>query len=345
MAQAKAAGNDYKQQAIKLHAESVIIDAHNDHFALKRQRGKAFNLMLPDRRYHSDGPSLLKAGVTTTLFYVGGNDLPVAMVLMEQTLREIENNSESLLLVKSARDITRAHKQGKLGIMMIWEGAQALCDERDILHLIYRLGVRSITLTHGQGREPYALQGTRSYFGYCTDEDRRSFRRVCQGLTAFGCDVVREMNRLGMLVDVAHINDAAFYDVMELSDQPVVATHGGVFACCEHSRCLTDDMIKALAAKQGVLGIAFFHKFIAQRGASIDKIVDQIAYVADLVGIEYVGIGSDFDGLPAGVLPVVKRADRLPELTEAMLRRGFRPNEVKKVLGGNFLRVFKAVLG
>ena len=331
--------------ARKLHRDAVIIDAHNDHFTLKAERGKPLDFMKVNRRYHSDGPRLMEAGVTASLFYVGGNDLPYSLMLIERALQEIEDHSGKLMLVKSVADIRRAHRLGKLGVMMIWEGATGLSDRIETVGLLHRLGVRAIGLTHGQGGVPFALQGTRSYFGYCSAADRASFRRICTGLTGFGREVVRTMNRLGMLVDLAHSNDATFYQVMDLSTRPVACTHGGVFACCPHARCLTDDQIKALAQKQGVLGIAFYHKFVARQAPTVERIVDQIAYVGDLVGIEHVGIGSDFDGLPEGIWPVIRQADRLVCLTETMLRRGFHDAEIRKVLGGNFMRVLKAGVG
>ena len=332
------------RRAARLHHQAIIIDAHNDHLGRKTDHLKPLDFTKTNRRYHCDTPRLLKAGVTAGLFYVGGNDLTKSLGLIQRTLAEVDNHPRELILVKSAADITRANRLNQLGIVMIWEGAMALSDDPDILGLIHRLGVRAITLTHGQGGRPFALQGTHSHFGYCTAEDRDSFRRTCKGLTPFARQAVKQMNQLGILIDVAHINDAAFYEVMELSEKPVACTHGGAFACCPHSRCLTNEQIKTLARKQGVLGIAFYHKFIHTKKPTIPRIVDHIAHVADLVGIDHVGIGSDFDGLPGNTRPVIRSADQLPLLTEAMIQRGFHDNEIKKVLGRNFLRILKATI-
>ncbi|MEW6357576.1 MAG: dipeptidase [Planctomycetota bacterium] len=334
-----------KSRAMRIHKRAVIIDGHNDHIMLRCEQGKPINLMKVDKKYHSDGPRLLKGGMTASLFMVDGHDLARSLMILERTLHEIEAYPKHLLHVIRCADIRKAKRTGRLGIMLTWESGTALCNNIDILRLAHRLGIRSITLTHGEGGQPFALQGTPSYFGYCTPEDRESFRRTMKGLTAFGRQVVKEMNHLGVLVDLAHINDAAFYDVIEIAEKPVVSTHGGVFACAPHSRCLTDDQLRAIARTGGLLGIAFYDKFIAQERATIDKIVDQIAYVADLVGIGHVGIGSDFDGLGRGVWPVIRTADRLPRLTEAMVRRGFSEAEIRKVLGGNFLRVLRATIG
>lgn len=334
-----------RSHAERLHREAILIDGHNDHLMLKYSEKKPLDLMKVNRRYHSDGPRLIQGGMTASLFMVDGHELQQSLALAEQTLREIEAHPRHLLLVKSCADILKAKAAGKLGVMMTWESGMALGNQMDVLRMAYRIGIRAVTLTHGEGAREFALQGAPSYFGYCTPEDRASFRRTMQGLTPFGKQVVTEMNRLGMLVDVAHINDAAFYQVMEISGKPVVSTHGGVFACAPHSRCLTDDQLKAIAQKDGLLGVAFYDKFIAPKDATVDKIVDQIAYVADLVGINHVGIGSDFDGLGKGVWPVIRTADRLPQLTAALVRRGFSDAEIRKVLGGNFLRVLKATVG
>jgi len=324
---------------------ACIIDGHNDHFMRKYSLGKPLHFMRVNRRFHSDGPRLLEAGVSASLFMVGDDDLAVSLSLIEQVHREVERNPEKLMFVKTTSDISTAHRTGRLGIMLILEGGECLNSSMDILRLYYRLGVRSITLSHGQGGTQHALQGTPSYFGYCTAADRDSFRRTMRGLTPFGRDVVREMNRLGMLVDLAHINDKAFFEAIELSTKPVVSTHGGVFALSPHSRCLTDEQLRAIARKNGLLGVAFYHKFISRRGANLDKLIDEVAYVADLVGIEHVGIGSDFDGLPEGVRPIIPSADRLPEFVEAMERRRFSESDIKKVLGGNFMRVLKETVG
>ena len=329
----------------RIHDRAIIIDAHNDHIARKHIDGRPLRLMSRDRRYDTDARRLLDVGVDATLFAVGGNDLSTSLSLIELTHQEIARCSTDLLLVQASRDIHRAHREHKLGLMMIWEGAMALQNNLDIVGLIHRMGVRSITLCHFDGGQPFSLQGTAGYFGYCSAQDRETFRRTCKGLTPFGRDVVRVMNQLGMLVDLSHVNDAALYEAIEISDQPVAVTHGGAFACSGHSRCQTDEQLKAIAHTDGVVGVTFYDKFIARQGASVERIVDHIAYIADLVGISHVGIGSDFDGLPVGVKPVVAAADKLPQLTRAMLRRGFSGPDIAKVLGGNFYRLLQATIG
>jgi len=336
-----------RRHAEALHETLILIDGHNDHFMLKFARGEPYRFMQVHRRYHSDGPRLLKGGMTASFFMVGGHALDRSVALIERAHREIEDHPESLMLVTRTGDIRKAKRTGRLGVMLSWESGLALGNSLDVLHAAYRLGVRASTLTHNEGGTAFALQGTPSPFRYLTPRQRKAARRNAKGLTAAGRDVVKEMNRMGMLVRVAHANDAAVEDIVELTSKPVVSTHGGVFACCPHARCSTDDQIRAIAATGGLLSIAFYDGFIAKppAKATIDGIVDQIAHVADLVGIDHVGIGTDFDGLSDGVWPVVRTADRLPRLTEAMVRRGLSDAEIRKVWGGNYLRVLKATIG
>ena len=334
-------------EAKALHESTILVDGHNDHLILKYSRGEAFDFMKANRRYHSDGARLRVGGVTASLFMVDGHELTRSMAMIEQTHREIEDHPDALMLITRTRDIRTAKRTGRLGIVMSWESCTALENNLDILHLAHRLGLRSSTVTHGEGGTEFALQGTPSPFGYCTDAERDSYRRTSSGLTPFGKEAVQEINGLGILLDVAHANDATFDDMLDLSGAPVISSHGGVFACSPHSRCSTDDQIRALAASGGLLSIAFFDAFIAQppKKATVQGIVDQICYVADLVGVDHVGIGTDFDGLPDNVWPVIRTANQLPRLTQAMLKRGFTPAEVRKVWGGNYLRVLRATIG
>ncbi len=328
-----------------VHRRCILVDGHNDHFMMKLQRGDAPDFMRVAKRYHSDGPRLIRGGMTASFFMVGGKQLARSMVLVQNAREEVAANPGRLLLCTRTADIRKAKRTGRLGLMLSWESCTALGHNMSILRLVYDLGVRVSTLTHGEGGKPEHLQRTRSPFRYATSAERERLRRRAKGLTSFGKTAVKEMNRLGMLIDLAHANDATFDDVLRLSSRPVVSTHGGAFGCCRHTRCCTDRQIKAVAGGGGLVSIAFFDGFIARppKKASIEGIVDQIAYVAGLVGVEHVGIGTDFDGL-GEEWPILRTADRLPRLTEAMLGRGFREADIRKIWGGNYLRVLKATI-
>jgi membrane dipeptidase len=250
------------------------------------------------------------------------------------------------MLVLTSKDAVKAGKTGKVGIVMEIEGpARWLNGNADILRLLYRLGVRSVHVTHGEGgSDPNFLQGTSSTYGVCKPEDRENQRKNAIGLTPFGFEVVKVENELGIITDLSHTNDKAFFDVIEHSTLPPIMSHTAVFSLCHHYRCLTDDQIKALAARGGVMGIVVVPSFIDTdpKKATIDRIVDHILYVTDLVGIDTIGFGSDYDGFEE--VPIVPDISQLVLLTQAMLSRGMAEEEIRKFWGGNFLRVFQQTI-
>jgi membrane dipeptidase len=230
-----------------------------------------------------------------------------------------------------------------VGVVLQLESLSCCMGRIPVLQALNRLGVRVGNITHGEAPE-YGCQGEKSLFDYCTAEDRERMRREMKGLTAFGRNAVAEMNALGMVVDLAHSNDAAFYEALELTATPPIFSHGGVFALCPHSRGLTDDQIRTLAAKGGVHGVACYAKFIAQEHATLDKLLDQIEHSINLVGPDHVGIGADYDGIGDEGVAIPAHVGLLPELTDGMTARGWGDEVILKVLGANFLRVFEQVL-
>lgn len=328
----------------KLHYQSIMIDGHNDNAVLKGSRGLPFNFTSHDPEYHTDLPRMQEGGLDIQFLVVGDGDAANSLSVIEKVYAEAEAHPDVLAVVRNVVEIKKAKSEGKVGLLMALEDAKWLRGDLDILRLYYRLGIRSVGLTHGQGGdEPHHIQGDRSFFGYRELRDREEERRTKKGLTAFGRQLVVEMNRLGIQVDVAHINDVAFFDVLELSTKPIVTTHGNVYNLCPHSRNLTDDQIKALAANGGMMGIAFVPGFVDQSNPTLERLLDHIEYVADLVGINHVGIGSDYDGMSD--VPVIPEVSQLPQLTEGMVKCGMSDEEVAKVLGGNFLRVLESTIG
>jgi membrane dipeptidase len=313
----------------------------------KLKRGHPFRFARLDRRYHSDGPRLIRGGTTAAFFMVGGHGLEESLTLIEGVRREVDSRPEEFLLVKRAADVLRAKRTGRLGVILSWESGLALGENLDVLGCAHRLGVRASTLTHGEGGRRFALQGTRSPVRYATPRQRDLLRRRARGLTGFGREAVKEMNRLGVLVDLAHANDATTDEVLRLTTRPVVSTHGGVYACCPHTRCSTDRQIRDIAATGGLVSASFYSAFLVRRPAraTVEHIVDQVAHIAELVGVEHAGVGSDFDGLAEKEIPVIRSAERLPRLTEALVRRGFSDSEIGEILGGNYLRVMREVMG
>ena len=166
----------------------------------------------------------------------------------------------------------------------------------DTLNLLYRMGLRALGITHGEGGDdPKLLQGSASAFGACTAADRDEARRDLKGAHRLRPRGAARQQRAGRgVTDLAHVNDRAFYEVLELSSRPVTMTHTAVFSLCPHWRCMTDDQIRALAGAGGVLGIAFAPMFIDRERPTVERLVDHVIYVAELVGVEHVAIGSDF---------------------------------------------------
>jgi len=336
------------EEAWAVHRKCLIIDGHQDtsvrRFARKENPE---SWMKRDMSYHVDIPRLTEGGQRYTgLFLVEDATVTDLWTITEFLLEQIDTHPDKLMLVLSSRDAVRAGETGKVGVLLEIEGpARWLDGNVNILRILYRLGVRCVHVTHGEGgSEPTFLQGSRSVFGPCTPRDREAQRKDFVGLTPFGTEVLRTQNELGIIVDLSHANDKAFFDVMEHTTQPPIVSHTAVFSLCNHNRCLTDDQIKALAAKGGVMGIAVLPEFIdadPQR-ATIDRIVDHIVYAADLVGIDTVGFGSDYDGFSSP--PIVPDVSQLVLLTQAMLARGLTEEEIRKFWGGNFLRVFSQTI-
>lgn len=333
------------EEAQAVHRRCLIIDAHNDVPVERIHRGeKPLQWMKRDPAYHTDVPRMKEAGYDVGFFIVGDGPTANVWVTIDQILQQIEAHPKDLMLVKSSQDCVRAGKSGRIGVLMAIEGIGRWIDGKvEIVGILQRLGVRSIALTHGEGgAEPKSLQATKSHYGPCTESDRQNERRNAGGLTPLGKEVLKACNQLHIVADLAHINDKAYYEALELSSRPPIVSHTAVFSLSQHWRCLTDDQIKALAKAGGAMGIAFAPAFIHPdpKQATIDRVVEHICYVADLVGIDHVGIGSDFDGLGSQV-PVVPEVSQLVRLTQSMLAHGMSQEEIQRVWGGSFLRLLK----
>src|ERR1044072_4667204 len=275
------------------------------------------------------------------------------------------------MLATSTADIKRAKKEGKVGVLMGIEGGHAIENSLPGLREFYRLGVRYMTLTHNN---------TNEWADSCCDTARHG------GLSDFGKEVVAEMNRLGMLVDISHVSDETMSDVLDVSKAPVIASHSSARVFSNHKRNVSDELLKRIAQNGGVVMVNFYsacldekvrvaglerdQKLKAQRDAlreqfkddqkrldkelkklndanpipntTLSMLVDHIEHIAKVAGVDHVGLGSDFDGvpnLPEGINDV---AD-LPNITYELLRRGYSERDVLKILGGNFMRAFAEV--
>ena len=228
-------------------------------------------------------------------------------------------------IITSRNDLQKAMRKGDLAVVLAIENSDAVEGSLNVLRMLFKLGVRSIGLTHN----PRSLAA-----------DGVGESRTGGGLTTFGVQLVEEMNNLGILVDLAHISEKGFWDALEISRKPPIVSHGNCRALCDHRRNLTDEQIRGLASKSGVIGVTFVPEFVDEKKPSIERLLDHIDHIVDVAGINHVGIGSDFDG--GGTL--LKDVTEFPKITENLLERGYAENEVKKILGENFLRVLSETL-
>jgi membrane dipeptidase len=325
-------------RARKLHERAIIIDAHNDTLIQRLADERHLDMTERDERYHLDIPRAIEGGLTCAFFMVGSSELEQAMELVDGTWRLAEEHPEQFIFATSAAGVERAKAEGKLAAIGQLESCTCLNGSLATLRNLHRLGVRVANLTHGEGGEG-TTQLQPSIFDYTTPDDREEARSQ-PGLSDFGREVIAECNRLGIIVDLAHASDATFYEAVELAELPPIFSHGTVFSQTPHWRGLTDDQIRVLAERGGVLGMAFHPLFIDRENPTMERLMDHIEHVIDLVGPDHVGIGADYDGMGSHT-PIPPAVERLREFTEALVQRGFGDEIVLKILGGNFMRVLE----
>lgn len=376
------------KRALALHKKAIVIDGHNDIPTVLVDEDYDMGVSSTGK-YHTDVARLKQSGMTGEFFsiYVDrqyatpdwvsknyvreGGSARRALDLIDASYRMVEKYPRDLMLATSTADIRRAKKEGRVGVLMGIEGGHAIENSLPALREFYRLGVRYMTLTHNN---------TNEWADACCDEAKHN------GLSDFGKEVVREMNRLGMFVDISHVSDKTMSDVLEVSKAPVIASHSSARVFSNHKRNVSDELLKRIAQNGGVVMVNFYPVFLDERvrtadierdaklktqrdalraqfredqkrldeelkklndanpipNTTLSMLVDHIDHIAKVAGVDHVGIGSDFDGvpnLPEGINDV---AD-LPNITYELLRRGYSDQDVLKILGGNFMRAFAEV--
>ncbi len=315
----------------------LIFDAHNDLLlsAIKR----SVDVLWRNTSGHSDIPRLMEGGVNAQVLalFIPTDELPsgplrYTLHLMDILFRILEENKDELILARKAADIKRAKEEGKLAFILSMEGAEGLEEDFSTLRMLYRLGLRMVGIAWS--RRNKAADGV-------TEEG------LDEGLTPYGEELVRELNRLGIIIDVSHLAPKGVAQVLKLSKHPVVASHSNAYALCPHYRNLTDAQIKAIAEKGGVIGVNFVPRFLSTRPekATIEDVLDHIEYIVRVGGIESVGLGSDFDGFTDPPPKGIEDATCFPRIADGLLRRGYSEDQVEKIMGSNFLRVFEEVVG
>jgi membrane dipeptidase len=373
-----ATGDDIADRAHKLHFSSIVLDTHDD--TTQRFFTKTFDIGKRNPDGHVDIPRMREGGMNAIFFSIWIDGRIMGPPAVEKALDQIDavhenviKNSKDMVFCRTAEEVRRAHADGKIAALMGVEGGHMIGDDIRVLRMFGDLGVRYMTLTH-----------------FYNDEwaDSSTDKPAHNGLTDFGKEIVREMNRQGIMVDISHVSDKTFYDALEVSKAPLIASHSSCRALCNHVRDMSDDMIKALAAKGGVIQINYEKSFIDQAykdaqdklsggvvqlidqlkkecgddgecterrmaerekqavaegklpHVSWERIIDHIDHAVKLVGADHVGLGSDFDGatMPEGM----DDCSHLPQITEALMRKGYSDTDIRKILGENLLRVMEA---
>ena len=358
------------EQARKVHFSSIVLDTHID---VTPKLQTSWKFTEEHKEGHIDLPRMKKGGLNALFFSIymagtvtGPKAVNDAIERIAAVHRLAEGAPDQVALCVTADQVRKAHKQGKIAALLGMEGGHMINNSLAVLRMYAELGVRYLTLTHSVNTDWADSSG---------DQPKHD------GLTDFGKDVVRELNRLGVMVDISHVSDKTFWDAIEISKAPMIASHSSCRAISGHARNMTDPMIKALAAKGGVIQINYLDQFIdndlyqySQKSQSLmrelqqkypgrenadkrreevarqfgpapraswERIIDHIDHAVKLVGVDHVGLGSDFDGgsMPAGM----EDCTQLPKITEALLRKGYSAGDIKKILGENTLRLLSEV--
>lgn len=366
------------EHAKELHNSAIVIDGHNDlPWELRSQGSMMFTRLDISRRQptlQTDIPRLREGGLGAQFWSVwvpastayDGTALTATLEQIEMVNAMIDRYPNTFELALTTADIRRIHAAGKIASMIGVEGGHCIENSLNVLRQLYRLGARYMTLTHSD---------TIDWADSATDEARHG------GLTAFGEDVVREMNRLGMMVDLSHVSPGTMKDALRVTQAPVIFSHSSARAVAESPRNVPDDVLKLVVRNGGVVMVNFFSGFVVPSSAghyarrleyerelkaklkddvkvratlrkwdrqhpmergTIHDLIDHIDHIVDVAGIDYVGLGSDFDGV--SVLPEqLDDVSCYPYITQALLDRGYSDSDVRKVLGENLLRVMQQV--
>ncbi len=373
-----SADND-SDRARRVHFSSLVVDTHDD--TTQRLLDGKFDLAPRDASGSIDIPRMKEGGLGAIFFSIwipskvtGPEAVKRALDQVDAVREQVRRHPNELMLAATAGEVREARKQGKIAALMGVEGGHMIANDLGVLRTYAALGVRYMTLTHS-GNNDWA--------------DSSTDKAVHNGLADFGKDVVREMNRLGVVVDISHVADKTFYDVLAASKAPVFASHSSCRALCDAPRNMTDQMMKDLAARGGVIQINYHVGFLSQEFRDAErahpevnkeiaeeiqkrcgeneacqllegdrltrekvaqgklprvgweKIIEHIDHAVKVAGADHVGLGSDFDGanMPYGM----EDATKLPQITEALLRKGYSESDVRKILGENTLRVMAEV--
>ncbi|PYX30041.1 MAG: membrane dipeptidase [Acidobacteria bacterium] len=379
------AGPAVSAKARQIYESALVIDTHAD--TPQRFLDENFDIGSTDPKDHGHiSLDKVRAGNLGAEFFSiwvepetnQGHFATHTLDLIDSVYEQAARHPDRMMMAFSTDDIERAHKQKKLAALMGIEGGHSIENDIHVLRDFYRLGVRYMTLSWSNTNEWADSSG---------DINNPKIEHH-NGLSEFGKQVVHEMNRLGMLVDISHVADKTFYDTIAVTKAPVIASHSSARALTNHPRNMTDDMLRAVTKNGGVVQVNFYDAFIDEdyrkaaeaqakdRDAAVkafnddmkaagktvtyldnDRIerewaakiprppfkslIDHIDHIAKVAGVDHVGLGSDFDGVSGATPKGIDSAADLPKITQALLDRGYSADDIRKILGGNILRVFR----
>ncbi len=367
--------NSFKE----IHNESILIDTHNDILMKALDKGVMFDQDLTGKT-HSDLDRWKKGGLDVQIFSVfsdGGVKNPYSIANSQMDILDelVLRNSNKIIKVANVKEILKAVKEKKIAAMFGVEGGHMIEDDLLKLEALYKRGARYLSLTHN----------TAPSWATSAEDETTNPNLLQKGLTDFGIQVVKKMNELGMMIDISHSGDQTFWDVIKITNKPIIASHSSVYTLVANRRNLKDDQIKAIAKNGGVIMVNFHPGFIddsfdgkerdflekyAIEGDSLiksgmdqwntidylykkyateseimrpplSKLIDHIEYIVKLVGVDYVGIGSDFDGINLTPLQL-DDVTNYPIITKVLVEKGYSIEDLAKILGSNFLRVLEA---
>ena len=350
-----SAQTDYLARARALHAQSLLIDGHNDYPMALREHDPAASLdtldiSRPQPSIMTDIPRLKAGGIGGQFWSVyvpvelqGQAAVSATLGQIDIVHRMMRRYPETFELALTADDIERIHKSGRIASLIGMEGGHSIDNSLADLRMFYRLGARYMTLTH-TANTPWA--------------DSANGPAEHHGLTKFGEEVVKEMNWLGMLVDLSHVSPETMEAALRVTQAPVIFSHSDARALNDHVRNVPDNVLQLLAKNGGVICVTFVPGFVSPKvnawnalskedqakqpmpQASIADVADHIDHIRKVAGIDHIGIGGDFDGITQ-TIPGLDDVSKYPALTAELLKRGYSDGDVRKILGLNVLRVFR----
>jgi membrane dipeptidase len=386
-AQSPSAGPAVTPEARKIHNSAIVVDTHAD--TPQRFLDENYDIGSTDPKDvgHISLDKAQAGNLGAEFFSIWvfpdanqGRFAKHTFDLIDSVYEQAARHPDRMMMAFSVADIERARKEKKLAALMGIEGGHSIENDIHLLRDYYRLGVRYMTLSWSNTNEWADSSGD-------INDPKVQHHN---GLTDFGKQAVLEMNRMGMMVDISHVADKTFYDVIASTKAPVIASHSSSRALCNHPRNMTDDMLRAVAKNGGVVQVNFYSGFLDENyrqamtaqskdrdaavaayiaklkaeGKPVDYtqvdtierewsakiprppfsvLIDHIDHIAKTAGVDHVGLGSDFDGVSGATPQGMDSAADLPRITQALLDRGYKPDDIRKILGGNLLRVFAEV--